>query len=138
MEESIKKLENNTEETIDNFKQANLAKKSVILTSSSIMGISVDSNEVNQLLNQADTIHSSISAKESTKNGYVEVEATDRYGIRHSTNETRAVKGEIDNVIDFVEACKSIIVRRRLKGTVQNENNKEEGQQSKNTSDRKK
>lgn len=111
-EEMLKKIAQDGE-GIENFKKANLAKKSVLLTSANKQGINVDSEEVNKELNQIESIHSSMDAKTATKNAYVQIDATSFSGINMSTLQKRPVKREIGNIIEFAEACAEVIKRRK-------------------------
>lgn len=116
-DEFINEIENNAEETINNFEEANIGTKSIILTSSSILGLKINSKEINEQLDQASKIHSKISSKALTKNGYIEIEATDKYGNRTTTGDNKAVKKIIDNVVEFKHACETVITNRKLKGS---------------------
>lgn len=116
-DELLNQIENNPEETISKLEEANIATKSIILTSSSKLGLKINSKVIDEELEQVDKIHSKISSKDITRNGYVEVEATDRNGNRITTGDKKAVKKEIDNLIDFISACDSVIAKRRLRGS---------------------
>lgn len=105
----LSQLEKDAEDTIKNFEDANIATKSIILTSSSKVGLKIESKEINDQLDQLDKVHSKISSNKLTRNGYVEVEATDQFGTRITTGDKKAVKKEIDNIIDFETACNRVI-----------------------------
>lgn len=111
-EEVLKKIARDGE-GIESFKRANLAKKSILLTSANKQGINMESDEVNKELEQIENMHSSVDAKTGTKNGYVEVDATNVDGMNMSTLEKRPVKREINNIIEFAEACAEVIKRRK-------------------------
>lgn len=111
-EEMLKKIVQDGE-GIENFKKANLAKKSVLLTSANKQGINMDSDEVNKELEQIESIHSSIDAKIATKNAYVEIDATSFSGMNMSTLEKKPVKREINNIVEFADACAEVIKRRK-------------------------
>lgn len=105
----MKAMEEDAEETLKNFEDANIATKSILLTSSSRVGLNIESKEINDQLDQLASIHSKISPNTLMKNGYVEIEVTDGFGEKITTGEKKAVKKEIDNIIDFVTACNRVI-----------------------------
>ncbi len=111
-DEILERIQNNGEK-LENYKKANLAKKSILLSAASKSGINMDSEEVNKELDEIENMHSSMDAKVATKNAYVEVNATNYNGVTMSTKEKKPIKKEIKNIIDFKEACADVIKRRK-------------------------
>lgn len=54
-------------------------------------------------------MHSSISAKEATKLGYVSVKAWGKNGKMYTTEEEKPVRREIKNESEFIPSCKEMI-----------------------------
>ena len=109
-DDTLKKIHINPEETINNFKSANLSTKHVTYQAFSNSSLNISSDLIEQELQSIDNLHSSINAKKATQNGYVEVEATNMHGITKSTAEARPVKKHIDNILDLKEAASSVIL----------------------------
>lgn len=109
----LRELEDIADSTIKDYKDANIATKSVIFKASKIAGININAKEIQDQLNEANSLHSGIDSSEATKNGYVEIEAIDSHGNKHTTAEKKPIKKEISNIIEFEDACRSVIRNRR-------------------------
>jgi hypothetical protein len=114
--DELRALQNNAGSKMKKFEEANIATKSVILTSASRQGLNIESTEIKDQLKEVNSIHNQINAHVSTKNGYAEVEAIDKYGEKYSTADKKAVKREINNVIEFKDACQSVILKKKMRG----------------------
>ena len=86
--DTLRKIHLNPEETIKNFRSANLATKYVTYQSFTNSALNISSEIIEQELQNIDNMHSSINAKEALKNGYVEVETTNIYGVKKSSTDT--------------------------------------------------
>lgn len=115
--ELMAEINRNAENTLEKFNEAKLASKSVILTSSSTLGLNIKSREVQNQLKDVAGIHSKLDMKTATKRGYVEVSAIDQFGINHSTKSSKPITKRITDIIEFVEACKEVIKAESGKGT---------------------
>ena len=80
--DTLRKIHLNPEETIKNFRSANLATKYVTYQSFTNSALNISSEIIEQELQNIDNMHSSINAKEALKNAYVEVETTNIYGVK--------------------------------------------------------
>ena len=121
MEIDMDELEDETDALIGRYKGANISKKTVLLESMGPLGINLDSEEVTDLLNET-CINGTIDTVNTTKYGYAQVEATDANGRRFTTAEEKQVKKEIKNLIDFSDACRKVISKRKT----QSDNNDSE------------
>lgn len=107
--QSIKK---NGKGQLQEFEDANLSTKSVILTASNKLGLNIDSSIIQEQIASVDNLQKSISAEVATKNGYVKVEAVGRDGSVHSTADRAPVKKNINRIVEFKSACEEIIKKR--------------------------
>lgn len=96
---------------LEEFEKANLSVKHVELTSASRLGLNLDSNMVKEEISYATSINHNLTVQKSTQNGYVKIEATGRDGITYSTEDQAQVKKEINNIIEFKQACQDLINR---------------------------
>lgn len=69
-DDTLKKIHINPEETINNFKSANLSTKHVTYQAFSNSSLNISSDLIEQELQSIDNLHSSINAKKATQNGY--------------------------------------------------------------------
>ena len=108
--DTLKQIRENPEKTISDFKSANLAVKHVTYQAFSDTGLNINSEIIEQELQNIDSIHSNIGAQKAIQNGYVEVETTDIFGITKSTADTRPVIKHIDYAYELQEAASSVII----------------------------
>ena len=90
--DTLRKIHLNPEETIKNFRSANLATKYVTYQSFTNSALNISSEIIEQELQNIDNMHSNINAKEALKNGYVEVETTNIYGVKKSSTEQQTIE----------------------------------------------
>lgn len=117
-EDTLKKIQLNPEETIKDFKSANLSTKYVTYQSFSNAALNISSNLIEQELRSIDNIHSSIDAKKATQNGYVEVEATNIHGVTKSTADTHPVIKHIDDILELKDAA-SIVILNNIRNSIE-------------------
>lgn len=113
MDEEMERLEEEADTLLNRYKNANLSTKCVTLTSVGPLGINLNSQEVEELLNET-CINKSVDTKDATRYGYALVEATDNYGNKFTTAEKKPVKREISNIIEFSDACRKVIRKRNV------------------------
>lgn len=111
----LNSIENNGKDKLEEFEEANLTSKSVLLTSTSKLGLNVDSKIVRETLEEVDSLQRDVSAKRATQNGYAKVEATGRDGITRSTENHAPIRRRIGNISEFIKACEDVI-RKRNRG----------------------
>lgn len=116
----LKSIQENGKGQLQEFEDANLSTKSVILTSSSKLGLNINASIIQEQINSVDNLQKSISSKTATKNGYVKVEAIGSDGVVHSTADQAPVKKSINRMIEFKPACEEIIKRRMSKSVSEN------------------
>lgn len=114
--DTLRKIHLNPEETIKNFRSANLATKYVTYQSFTNSALNISSEIIEQELQNIDNMHSSINAKEALKNGYVEVETTNIYGVKKSSTDTKPIVKHINNILELKDAASIVILNNIVSG----------------------
>ncbi len=102
----------NPEKTIEAFEKANLTIKNVIYQSNSSDGLNIESQLINDELQNIEGFHSKISSQKATQNGYVVVETTYVNGLTRSSSDMKPVIKHIEDQIYFREAAEITISSR--------------------------
>lgn len=110
--ELLKMIQDNGKDRLEQFEEANLSSRSILLTSTSRLGLNVDSQIVKEALEEADNLQRNVSMEKAISNGYVKVEATGRNGITKSTADKAPIKRNIRKMSEFIKACEDVIHRR--------------------------
>lgn len=105
----LKSIQEKGKDKLEEFEEANLSSKSILLTSSSKLGLNIDSKLVKDSLEEADKLHRNLSIKKAISNGYVKVEVTGRDGVMRSTANRAPVKRRIKRMSEFIKACEDVI-----------------------------
>lgn len=110
----LEEIRKNGEERLEYLKSGNVTYKSTLLQSKSSTGIVLDSDIVNEELDEAVNLHSKLSSEEALNKGYVQVEAVSREGSTYSTKDSQPVKQVVDkdflkDLDGFVSFCKRSI-----------------------------
>lgn len=116
--DTLRKIHLNPEETIKNFRSANLATKYVTYQSFTNSALNISSEIIEQELQNIDNMHSSINAKEALKNGYVEVETTNIYGVKKSSTDTKPIVKHINNISELKDAA-SIVILNNIRNSIE-------------------
>ena len=116
--DTLRKIHLNPEETIKNFRSANLATKYVTYQSFTNSALNISSEIIEQELQNIDNMHSSINAKEALKNGYVEVETTNIYGVKKSSTDTKPIVKHINNILELKDAA-SIVILNNIRNSIE-------------------
>lgn len=107
-------IQENGRDKLEEYEEANLSSKSVLLTTTSKLGLNLNAKIIKEQLLDVNDMQRNISVKEATKNGYIKVEAMGRDGITWSTEDKAPVKKQIFKMEEFQKACEEVI-RRRMK-----------------------
>lgn len=110
--DTLVSIQNNGIDKLEEFEEANLSSKSILLTSSSRLGLNIDSKIVKESLAEANSLQRDVPIEKATSNGYVRVEATGRDGITRSTADRAPVKRYIKRMSEFEKACQEVINKR--------------------------
>ena len=112
-EEELKEIKENPERYIEGLVDGNIDDFSNIFRSR--QGIKIDSKPINESLDMANKIHTSIPGDIAFRNGYVKVNAISSDGIHYSSEEDGIFTREIDELKEFKEFCKEtiLITKRR-------------------------
>lgn len=106
----LEALQNDSEKTIAEFENANLSSKSVIYQSYAKKGLNIDSEMINNELNNIETMHSHIDAKRAMQCGYVVVETTSVDGVKRSSTDSHPLIKTIEHDYEFKDAAKNTIL----------------------------
>lgn len=107
--EMLDSIQENGSDKLEEFEEANISQKSIIFTSTSRLGLNIDSKAVKESLDEVGNIQKDLPVEKATRNGYVKVEATGRNGITRSTEDHEPVRKHIKRMTEFVKACEEII-----------------------------
>lgn len=99
--ETLKKIQDDPEKTITDFKSANLSIKEISFRACSDTALNINSDIIEQELQNIDNMHSSINAKKATQNGYIVVETINTHGIKRSSTDSRPVIKHIDTIYEL-------------------------------------
>lgn len=108
----LESIQKNGKDRLEEYEEANLSSKSILLSSYSRLGLNLDSKMIQETIQEVDGIQKDVPAEIATKNGYVKVEATGRDGITRSTEDQAPVKRKIHKMSEFVKACQDVIKKR--------------------------
>lgn len=104
-------LSEGLDSALEQMEEANANSMSVIFDSSGkTLGLNVESQEIKNNIQRIGGLHSKVSGKDATKNGYATVKAIDKQGKIYTTEERKPIKREIMNEFEFVSACKETII----------------------------
>lgn len=103
-------LSNGLDNALEQMEEANANGMSVIFDSNGKVGLNVESKEIKKNITRIGSLHSSISARMATRNGYASVKAIDKKGKIYTTEDQKPVKREILNEMEFINACKDTII----------------------------
>jgi len=99
------------EEFLDRFKDANVTQSITTYTSRAKEGINLDSDLINDKVDEIEQIHSGLKTEDSIGKGYVNVEALYKDGRKFTTEENKPKKVNLrkkpSNLIDFAKVCMS-------------------------------
>lgn len=112
----LDELEAGLDDTVEQLEKARAHGMSVIFNSDGIIGLNVESEEIKKNIVRIGKLHSAISDKKATKNGYASVKAIGKNGKIYSTQEEKPIKRTIDHEWEFLEACADTIKSIFLKG----------------------
>lgn len=110
--EILKSIQDNGKDKLEEFEEANLSSKSILLTSTSRLGLNIDSKLVKESLDEANSLQRDMPVEKATSSGYVKVEATGRDGVTRSTEDMAPVKRHIRRMSEFIKACEEVIRKR--------------------------
>ena len=111
-EDILDSIMNNGKGELARYEDANLSTKSIILTSTSNLGLNIESEMILESLNEIDNLQKDVPAEVAIGNGYARVEAMGRNGITYSTEDKKPVTRKIQKVTEFTKACKDFISSR--------------------------
>lgn len=105
-------IDKNGKGYLEDFQEANLSTKSVLLSASGKLGININSKIVQEQIDIVNNLQKNITTNVATKYSYAKVEAEGIDGISHSTEDMAPVKKKIDKMEEFKLACMQIIRKK--------------------------
>lgn len=104
-DELLDKLQQRCDGLIKDFQTANITEYDLLYSTKGTSGIKLDSPLISSQIDDIQSLYSRLSVEESTKKGYVSVEATSISGKKYSSGDSKPVKRVIENIDSFFHAC---------------------------------
>lgn len=112
--ELLNSIINNGKDRLAEYEEANLSSKSILFTSTSKLGLNINSDLIKESMNEVDNLQRDLSAKKATKNGYIKVEVIGKDGITRSTENAAPIKRTIHKITELAKACEDVIRKHVL------------------------
>lgn len=90
---------------VKDFKEANVTELELFYSTKGSSGITLNAPLINDKIDDIQGLYSRLTVEESTKKGYVSVEATSTSGRKYSSGESKPIKRIIDGIEDFFDSC---------------------------------
>lgn len=101
----LDELSKGLDNTVEELEDANAHGMSVIFNSDGKIGLNIESNQIQNNIRRIDRLHSRVSDKKATKNGYASVRAIGKNGEIYSTEEEKPIKRIIEHEWEFLDGC---------------------------------
>ena len=90
---------------VKDFKDANVTELELFYSTKGSSGIDLGAPLINEKIDDIQGLYSRLSVEESTKKGYVSVEATSTSGRKYASGDSKPIKRIIEGIEDFFSAC---------------------------------
>ena len=90
---------------VKDFKDANVTEHGLFYSTKGSSGIDLTAPLINEKINDIQGLYSGLPVEESTKQGYVSVEATSTTGRKYASGESKPIKRIIEGIEDFFDSC---------------------------------
>lgn len=90
---------------VKDFKDANVTQLDLFYATKGSSGIDLEARLINEKIDDIQGLYSSLPVEESTRKGYVSVEATSTTGRKYASGESKPIKRIIEGIEDFFGAC---------------------------------
>ena len=101
----LDELQKRCDGLVKDFKDANVTELELFYSTKGSSGIDLDAKLIDDKINDIQDLYSGLSVEESTKKGYVSVEATSTVGRKYSSGDAKPVKRVINGIEDFFDSC---------------------------------
>ena len=110
----MKELAKNAEKKIKDMESGRITEKTITFKSNYKEGLDTESEEIDNAIYEFTSIHTKLTLEESTKNGYVNIEARSRNGEIYNTDDNKLLKSKIPKSLghkakEFATRCKEVI-----------------------------
>lgn len=99
-------LQSRCDGVLQEFKEANVTELELFYSTKGSSGIDLGAPLVSERINDIQGLYSRLPVEESTKKGYVSIEATALSGKKFASGDSKPIKRVIDGIDDFFDACK--------------------------------
>lgn len=90
---------------VKDFKDANVTELGLFYSTKGSSGIDLTAPLINEKISDIQGLYSGLPVEESTKKGYVSVEATSTTGRKYASGESKPIKRIIEGIEDFFDSC---------------------------------
>lgn len=104
-EDLLASLQERTDGLVKDFKEANVTEMELIYSTKGKSGINIDSRFIDEKISDLQGLYSTLPIEESTKKGYVSVNATSMTGQKFASGDAKPIKRIIDGIEEFFESC---------------------------------
>lgn len=104
-EDILDELQKRCDGVVKEFKEANVTEMELLYSTKGTTGINLQAPFIGEKINDIQGLYSTLSVEESTKKGYVSVDATSTSGRKYSSGDAKPVKKIIASIEDFFESC---------------------------------
>lgn len=101
----LDELQKRCDGVVKEFQEANVTEVELFYSSKGSSGINITAPFIEEKIHDIQGLHSTLSVEESTKKGYVTVEATAASGRKYSSGESKPFRKVIDVIEDLFDAC---------------------------------
>lgn len=101
----LDELQKRCDGVVKNFKEANVTEVELLYSSKGSDGINLTAPFIEEKINDLQGLYSGLSVEESTKKGYVSVEATSASGRKYSSGDSKPFRKVIWGIEDLFESC---------------------------------
>lgn len=104
-EDLLDKLQRRCDGVVKDFKDANVTEVELFYSSKGASGINISAPFIEDKIQDIQGLYSTLSVEESTKKGYVSVEATSSSGRKYSSGESKPFRKVIWGLEDLFNSC---------------------------------
>lgn len=105
-EQLLDRLKERSDGIVQSMGDANVTGAELYYTTTGSSGINISAPFINEKIDDTQSLYSALPVEESTKKGYVTIEATSTNGRKYSSGESKPVKRVILGIEEFLAACK--------------------------------
>ena len=105
----LKQIQNKGEDVIDDMENGNITGMSSVFISKGKKGLNLEADIIQNSIEQVQALSEVVGDKKAISKGYISVEAVGNDGKKYTTAEHKPIKTIIENMEEFIEACKNVI-----------------------------